>query len=131
MDHTKSPRMFKWEYDQLLVDEKVFSHRCVQPQCTGCVSGTSTHNYRFNYPYLPDGASTGYSTRKDACGNSIHQTDYDWYYWSRGSEKRSNFAGQHYYNTGTHYNRMPEYGLGIKSWYYPTAHSSRLQIDAT
>ena len=129
MDNSKNPRMFKWESDQLLVVEKDFSHRCVQPQCTGCASGTSTHNYRFNYPYLPDGPSTGYTTTKDECGNTIHHYDYSYYYWSRGSEKQSNF-GTHHYSTSHHY-LMEQYGLGITSWAYQTAHSSRLQLDAS
>ena len=132
MDNSKYPYKFKWESDKLLVDEKVFSHRCVQPECTGCDSDTNTQEWRFNYPYLPDGESTGWKTFRDECSNTIHDDDADWYYWSRGSEKQDNFGGQHWKGyQSPDYSYDDEYSLGITSWEYKTAHSSRLQIDAT
>ena len=130
MDNSKDIKKFRWESNDLLVDEKDFSHRCVQPQCAGCASGTTTQNYRFHYPYLPTSMSAWtdfYYTKKDECGNTISDTS--WNCNSRGSEKCLNFGGSHYYSMVPIF--KDEYGLGITAWEYQKTHSSRLLIDAT
>ena len=99
-----------------MVDETVFSHRCLQPNAG---PGTSTENYRFSFPYMEnDKTVRRYGDYKDPCGNTMSTStelyEYGYQYMSRGASRRFFFGDRQHGDskwTADHYKYPLSIGL--------------------
>ena len=83
-----------------MVDETVFSHRCLQPAAG---PGTQTERYRFNFPYMENEKTVRRDgDKKDPCGNTMatgqnqELYEYAYTYMSRGASRRYQFGDRHH-----------------------------------
>ena len=83
----------------MVVDETVFSNRCLQPSCdNGCHPNMKSERFRASFPFLENRETVRFHDKKDACGNTIptnggssfptqefYNADYSATYQSRGT----------------------------------------------
>ena len=106
-----------------MVDETVFSNRCLQPSCDGCDSSVITEKFRAAFPFVENKKAVRYHDLKDPCGNDIpklgggnsefYHTDYSSNYQSRGFGAYKFNFGRLLHGVGETDARIMDYALSI------------------
>ena len=126
----------------MVVDETVFSNRCLQPSCgDGCHPSVKTEKFRASFPFLENRETVRFHDKKDSCGNTIphksggeaefYNADYSATYQSRGTMWYNFNFGREPHGVGNDHSTKYPLNFGVveeRGLYHH--HASRLLVNA-